>query len=265
MAFSLVTIGYGSLVGLSLGLTGGGGSILAIPILVYGLHVQINQATIISLLMVATIALFGAGRQTTSRNVDWQAAFLFSLSGMIVSPVAIFFAHGIDSSLRLILFSILMLFVGFKMARNGKQQSLQIKIDDLAPGQKVAQTIKMGLGGAGAGILSGFFGVGGGFIIVPLLIMIFSMPYPKAVGTSLASIFMISLTAATGAFIKGISIDAFLFLPFVGGGLIGMLAGSALVNSIPEKLTKMIFASITITLALFMLIDNLFIHQGGLS
>jgi len=119
------------------------------------------------------------------------------------------------------------------------------------------------MGGAAAGGLSGFFGVGGGFIIVPLLTMIFAMPYRKAVSTSLAAIFLISTTAVAGAYIKGISVDWSLFILFVVGGLAGMLAGTGLVNLIPERTAKIIFAAIIASLAIFMLIDKFFLHQGG--
>ncbi len=259
MVFDPLTVVYGSIVGLSLGLTGGGGSILAIPILVYGLGIPISQAVVISLLMVASIALFGAGRQSLSGNVDWRAALMFSVAGMIISPIVIYAAHDVNETLRLILFAVLMLFVAYKMAFSSKK--------DIASASTLRihrpSTIKMAGGGAAAGALSGFFGVGGGFIIVPLLTIIFAMPYRKAVSTSLAAIFLISTTAVAGAYLKGISLDWSLFALFVVGGLAGMLAGTALVNFIPERTAKIIFASITATLAVYMLIDRLFLHQGG--
>jgi uncharacterized membrane protein YfcA len=121
MIFDPLTILYGSIVGLSLGLTGGGGSILAIPILVYGLGIPISQAVVISLLMVASIALFGAGRQSLSGNVDWRAALMFSVAGMIISPIVIYAAHDVNETLRLILFAVLMLFVAYKMAFSNKK------------------------------------------------------------------------------------------------------------------------------------------------
>ncbi len=259
MVFDPITVVYGSIVGLSLGLTGGGGSILAIPILVYGLGIPMSQAVVISLLMVASIALFGSGRQSLSGNVDWKAAILFSITGMLVSPLVIYAAHDVNETLRLILFAVLMLFVAYKMAFSNTRSSVSVRT--LSVHQPSA--IKTAGGGAAAGALSGFFGVGGGFIIVPLLTMIFAMPYRKAVSTSLAAIFLISTTAVAGAYLKGISIDWSLFTLFVVGGLAGMLAGTAMVNLIPERTAKIIFAAITATLAVYMLIDRLFLHQGG--
>jgi len=259
MVFDPLTFAYGSIVGLSLGLTGGGGSILAIPILVYGLGIPMSQSVVLSLLMVASIALFGAARQSFSRNVDWRAAILFSLAGMIISPLVIYVAHDVNETLRLILFAVLMLFIAYKLAFSGKKSPAPTN----ALSVHQPSVIKTAMGGAAAGALSGFFGVGGGFIIVPLLTMIFAMPYRKAVSTSLAAIFLISTTAVAGAYLKGISLDWSLFTLFVVGGLAGMLAGTALVNFIPEQVAKRIFAAITATLAVYMLIDRLFLHQGG--
>lgn len=259
MTFDPLTIAYGAIVGLSLGLTGGGGSILAIPILVYGLGIPISQAVVISLLMVASIALFGACRQYLAGNVDWRAALMFSLVGMIISPLIIYAAHDVNETLRLILFAVLMLFVAYKMVFSSKKNTSSASTLNLHRPSR----IKMVGGGAAAGALSGFFGVGGGFIIVPLLTMMFAMPYRKAVSTSLAAIFLISITAVAGAYLKGIFLDWSLFTLFVAGGLAGMLVGSAMVNIIPERTAKIIFAAITAILAVYMLIDRLFLHQGG--
>lgn len=259
MVFDPLTVIYGSIVGLSLGLTGGGGSILAIPILVYGLDIPVSQAVVLSLLMVASIALLGAAKQSFSGNVDWQAAILFSLAGMIISPIVIYVTQDVNETLRLILFAVLMLFVAYKMAFSGEKSSASSNTRSVHK----ASAIKVATGGAAAGALSGFFGVGGGFIIVPLLTMIFAMPYRKAVSTSLAVIFLISITAVAGAYLKDMTLDWSLFTLFVVGGLVGMLVGVTLVNFIPEHIAKVIFASITAILAAYMLIDKLFLHQGG--
>jgi uncharacterized membrane protein YfcA len=259
MVFDPITVIYGSIVGLSLGLTGGGGSILAIPILVYGLGIPVSQAVVISLLTVASIALFGAAKQSFSGNVDWRAAILFSITGMIISPIVVYVAHDVDETLRLVLFAILMLFVACKMALSSKKNTAAVNALNIHR----PSAIKTVTGGAAAGALSGFFGVSGGFIIVPLLTMIFAMPYRKAVSTSLAAIFLISTTAVTGAYLNGISLDWSLFVLFVMGGLVGMLAGTALMNFIPERTAKIIFAAIIATLAVYMLTDRLFLHQGG--
>lgn len=100
---------------------------------------------------------------------------------------------------------------------------------------------------------------------MPLLTLLFFMPYRKAVGTSLASIFLISLSAVVGAFSTGVAVNWTVFAWFVSGGLAGMLAGSFFINMVPERAAKLVFAALTASLAVYMIIDKLFISQGGLS
>ncbi len=262
MIFDPIAIGCGMLVGLSLGLTGSGGSILAIPLLVYGLGMPVSQAIVVSLLMVSTIALFGAVRQSFGGNVNWRLAVLFSISGMIISPIIIQLAYDVNETLRLVLFSGLMLFVSYRMAF-GKIQKLSSTTQfDKSYQYPMLKTAKIILGGTTAGALSGFFGVGGGFVIVPLLTLIFNMPYRVAVGTSLACIFLISIAAVGGAFLTEVNIGWPLFFNFVVGGGIGIIGGSVLVNKISNNSAKIIFAVLTTALAIFMLIDKLYINSG---
>lgn len=257
MDISLLEIFCGLIVGLSLGLTGSGGSILAIPLLVYILKVPVGEAIHISLLMVASIALFGAVKQSFGKNVDWKSALLFSLMGMIVAPIIVYFSSSVNDNLRLMMFAGLMLFVSYRMI-SSRQQTAQG--GDLLQAKGASGGLKIIAGGGAAGALSGFFGVGGGFIIVPLLTLIFQMPYRVAVGTSLACIFMISLSAVGGAFLSQIDINWALFLNFLIGGILGILGGGWLVNKLKNNQSKMIFAILTACMAVFMLIDKIIIH-----
>lgn len=252
-----VLIGYGAIVGLSLGLTGSGGSILTIPLLVYGAGLPMQRALIISLFIVASIAAFGAARQTLSKQIDWHAAILFSATGMVISPLVVAWTHDVNETLRLSLFAILMLVVAWRMASRSPRC-----LQNNGYGQVPAGIIRIGLGGGLAGALAGFFGVGGGFIIVPLLVIIFAMPYAQAVGTSLASIAMISSAALIGHFINGVALDLTMLPNFIGGGMLGLLLGIAAMNKVPERIAKLSFAAITASLAIYMLIDKLYLLQG---
>lgn len=257
MDLTALEIICGFIVGISLGLTGSGGSILAIPLLVYILKVPMIEAIYISLLMVASIALFGAIRQSFGKNVDWKSAILFSLMGMIIAPLVVHFSKNIDEEFRLILFAGLMLFASYRMLSSRHQVPQAIETQMRHSFSSIA---KISGGGAAAGALSGFFGVGGGFIIVPLLTLIFKMPYRMAVGTSLACIFMISLSAVSGALLSDSNINLPLFVNFLIGGVIGILSGSWLVNRLDNKKCKIIFAALTAAMAVFMLIDKVLIH-----
>lgn len=257
MDLSFLQIISGIIVGLSLGLTGSGGSILAIPLLVYVLKVPVSEAIYISLLIVALIALFGAIRQHFGKNVDWKSAILFSLMGMVVAPIVVHFSKNVDDNFRLIMFAGLMLFVSYRMI------SLRHYVPHKAQGVKntsLLRSAKIITGGGVAGALSGFFGVGGGFIIVPLLTLIFKIPYRVAVGTSLACIFMISISAVSSAVVSDSHIDMPLFINFLIGGIFGMWGGSWMVNKLDNNHSKVIFAILTALMAVFMLIDKILIH-----
>lgn len=258
MGIDFTIVGFGALVGLSLGLTGGGGSILAIPLLVYGARVPMQQALVVSLIMVTCIAAFGAIRQTIERQIDWNAAIMFSLTGMIVSPFIVSIAQDVDDTLRTSLFALLMLFVAGNMV---KPLPLMGRI---SPAQTpLSRFVRIGLGGGLAGALAGFFGVGGGFIIVPLLTLLFVMPYMQAVGTSLASIALISSSAIIGHFVKGVTLDVGMLATFIGGGVLGLLIGLLTMNKISELNAKRVFAFITAAMAIFMLINEIFLNHGG--
>jgi hypothetical protein len=257
MDLSVLQIISGLIVGLSLGLTGSGGSILAIPLLVYVLKVPVSEAIYISLLMVALIALFGAIRQHFGKNVDWKSAILFSLMGMIVAPIVVHLSKSVDDNFRLMMFAGLMLFVSYRMisARNQLPQEVQGR-----QSTSLLRSAKIATGGGAAGALSGFFGVGGGFVIVPLLTLIFKMPYRVAVGTSLACIFMISISAVSEALLSDAYINMPLFINFLIGGIAGISGGSWLVNKLNNNHSKIIFAVLTALMAVFMLIDKIIIH-----
>lgn len=254
----LELISFGAIVGLSLGLTGSGGSILAIPLLSYGAGLPLKEVMMVSLLMVAMIAAFGAAKQSASQQVNWRAAILFSLSGMIISPAVVAYTHDINETLRLIAFALLMLIVSWRMAMPKRQSN---GTDTAMPNKP--KFMHIALGGAIAGAFAGFFGVGGGFIIVPLLTLIFSMPYKQAVGTSLASIAMISSSALFGHFMNGANLNLGILLPFIGGGALGLIFGTIATNKMPETTAKRVFSLVTAALAVLMLIDKLLWHHGG--
>lgn len=255
----LELISFGAIVGLSLGLTGSGGSILAIPLLSYGAGLPLKDVMIVSLFMVAMIAAFGAAKQSTAKQVNWRAAILFSLSGMMISPAVVAHTHDINETFRLIAFALLMLVVSWRMAMPKRQPNGLVT----ATIPNEPKLINIAMGGAIAGAFAGFFGVGGGFIIVPLLTLIFAMPYKQAVGTSLASIAMISSSALFGHFMNGSHLNLGILLPFVGGGALGLIFGTIATNKMPETAAKRVFSLVTAVLAVLMLIDKLLWHHGG--
>ncbi len=251
---------YGIIVGLSLGLTGSGGSILAMPLMVYGLHIPASEAVILSLAVVGLIAMTGAVRQTISGNADWITAALFAATGAIISPLTLHFASDMPEQLRLTLFAVLMLLAAWKMVATARKASEEGPY--LIPGKNAFFIIRALFFGGAAGALAGLFGIGGGFIIVPLLVIGLRMPFRRAIGTSLAIIFLISLSGVFYGVVGHPGLPWAIFPLFALGGVAGMLAGTHSASHLPENKVRKIFALTVTLLAAWILFDNLYLKEG---
>ncbi len=257
----ILAVVYGAVTGLSLGLTGSGGSILAIPFMVYGLGLPVNDAVVLSLAVVGLIALSGAIRQSRGRHGDWKTAALFAVTGMAVSPLVLHFASDMNPQLRLVLFALLMLAAAWRMVKGnaaivGEAAARRHTGDPHPPSRALAC-------GVVAGALAGLFGIGGGFVIVPLLVLFIDLPYKKAVGTSLAAIFLISVSGVAYGLLNHPDLPWDVFLPFAAGGVGGMFAGTALLHKLDEKTLRRVFACVIVLLSAWMLYDNIILTKGA--
>ncbi|MCX7932867.1 MAG: sulfite exporter TauE/SafE family protein [Rhodovarius sp.] len=212
----------GSLVGFTLGLVGGGGSILAVPLLIHGVgvaspHVAIGTAAV----AVALNAAFGAWAQARAGLVRWPCASVFAGAGVIGAFAGAQAAKAVDGQMLLALFSLLMMAVAVLMFR--RQEPAQ------APTPRLSRDNAPALlaAGLGVGLLAGFFGIGGGFLVVPGLLWATGMPLPMAVGSSLVAVAAFGLTTAASYAWAGL-IDWPLALVFVAGGALGSLFGARL-------------------------------------
>ena len=181
----------GIIVGFILGLVGGGGSILAVPLLLYVVgvkdpHLAMGTAS----MAVAANALTGRSNHARKGNVKWRCGAVFAAAGVVGAAIGSFFGKSIDGQLLLVLFAALMLVVATLMLRSRSQQG--------DPDVILARANAPPLIGAGTatGLLSGFFGIGGGFLVVPGLISATGMPILFAVGTSLVAVSAFGLTTA---------------------------------------------------------------------
>ena len=250
-------IGFGAVVGLSLGLTGSGGSILAVPLLVYGMGIPVREAIFLSLAIVGLIALTGAIRQGIARQVDWAAAVLFAVTGAVVSPIVLHFAAAMDQGIRLSLFAGVMVLAAAKIAfpqMGGGHWE--------APKDGRSLAHKALGGGVVAGALAGLFGIGGGFVIVPLLVSLLHIPYRRAVGTSLAIIFLISVSSIGFGLLSDTPVDWRVLGLFALGGFAGMVAGTALVRHLPDLIMRRAFAVIVLGMGVWILFDRLWLQSG---
>lgn len=240
-----ILVGFG--IGLSLGLLGGGGSILTVPALVYVVGQSPQAAVTASLMIVGANSAMGAFMHRSQGSLNWKVALLFGGSGMATAYLAAGWSKALSSTTLMVLFAALMLVVGFFMLL----RPMPTAQDEGGRGWLVTL-----FSGAGVGVLTGFLGVGGGFLIVPALVMLVGLPIRQAVGTSLIVIAMNSLAGFLGH-LHGPPVDLRVVALFVTAGLTGALVGAWLTHFVhPEHLRKG-FALFVIGLAVFLLFDNL--------
>jgi len=237
----------GCVIGLTLGLLGGGGSILTVPALVYLVGQSPQVAVTASLMIVGTNSLLGAYFHRAQGTLNWRVALSFGGAGMIAAYWAAGLSQLFSSTMLLILFALLMLGVGALM--------LMRKTPIEKPHSSHNWLVILA-SGAVVGILTGFLGVGGGFLIVPALVMLVGLPMRQAVGTSLVIIAMNSLAGLLGH-LNQTTIDYVTVALFVVAGLIGTFLGVSLTKIIRPDQLRRLFAGFVILLALFLLYDNL--------
>jgi uncharacterized membrane protein YfcA len=238
----------GGLIGVLLGGLGGGGSILTVPALVYVLGQSPQAAVTASLLIVGSNSAFGAMLYTRTGCPDWRVALTFGGVGMVAAFFTAQLSALFSSQVLMSLFAGLMLVIGLAMLlrRNGRPSA------GLRAGWPVVLA-----SGAVVGAITGFLGVGGGFLIVPALVMLVGMPMQQAVGTSLIVIAMNSLAGIAGHWGDALP-DLGLIGVFTGAGFVGIWAGKWLNQRLPTELLKRGFAVFVIGLAVVLLADNLF-------
>ncbi len=213
----------GTLVGFVLGLIGGGGSILAVPLLVYVVGVQSPHVAIgTSAVAVALSALASLVDHARYENVKWRCAIVFAVAGIVGAALGSALGKQVDGQKLLLLFGILMLVIAGMMffkkrtAGNPAVELTATTAPDLLP-YLLAY-------GVGVGALAGFFGIGGGFLIVPGLMAATDMPMIFAIGSSLVSVAAFGFTTAGSYALSGL-VDWPLVALFIGGGVIGGFAG----------------------------------------
>lgn len=235
----------GFAIGVTLGLFGGGGSILTVPALVYVMGNEPRAAVTASLAIVGLNSLSGMWLRRSQGGVNWRVAASFGVAGMLASFATSQISKQFAGSTLLIAFAVLMLAVGASMLLLRPPQP-RAQIAALSPGVLLA--------GAGVGALTGMLGVGGGFLIVPALVMIVGLPMRQAIGTSLMVIAMNSLAGLLGHF--GETIDVASIAAFAAAGIAGTLAGTRLATRIEPDRLRRYFAMFIVGLALVLLYDN---------
>ncbi len=257
MLHALLSVGSGSLVGFTLGLVGGGGSILAVPLLVYVVGVPSAHVAIgTSALAVAASAAVNLAGHAREGTVKWPCALVFAVSGMLGAAGGAQLGKMVDGSRLLTLFGVLMVAVGIVMLRPRKSGGNP----DVALTRASMPKLLPFLIGIGflVGGLSGFFGIGGGFLIVPGLIGATAMPLINAIGSSLVSITAFGLTTAASYAWSGL-VDWPLALLFIAGGALGGLLGIRLGRrlSAHKHALTLTFSGFVIAVGLYVIVQTM--------
>ena len=239
----------GSTVGFTLGLVGGGGSILAVPLMVYLVGVDDPHVAIgTSALAVAANAAIGLTQHARKRTVKWKCAAAFAAAGVVGASRGALLGKAMDGQQLLALFALLMLVVAGLMFRS------RGRAGDPAVVLNRRNAPRLLGSGVSTGLLSGFFGVGGGFLVVPGLIASTGMPILFAVGSSLVAVTAFGLTTAMSYASSGLVLWG-LALVFIGGGAVGGLFGSRLAVRLADRKGALdtVLAGLIVVVALYML------------
>mgnify|MGYP001823881866 FL=1 len=253
----------GLLIGISLGALGGGGSILAVPALVYAAGQDPKAATTTSLVLVTITALIGIIPHWRAGRVRFTAGALFGLAGVGGSLLGSYWNEAVDPDVLLLAFSMLMLVAAYAMWRRLPRQPRTAPRSvgaaahaDTAPADTsglrldLVTIVKVLVAGSFVGVLTGFFGVGGGFVIVPALVLALGFTMPEAVGTSLLVIAVNSTVALTTR-LPGGTIEWGIVIPFTVASLIGVFVGSRLASTRDPSFLQKWFVVLLVAVALY--------------
>lgn len=248
-------IPLGLLVGLSVGMLGGGGSVLAVPILVYLLGQDVDQATTSSLVVVTAGALAGSLGHHREGRVCWHHAGAFTAAavpGIVAGTAA---GDAVGGSLLIGTFALVMLVAAaFTWRRAGADQPVDT---GPAPGRTcppidLARDVPAG---AAIGFVTGFFGVGGGFLIVPMLAIALAFTMRTAIGTSLAIITATALLGVVAHLVAGRTMDGGVTIAMTAGCVAGALAGAMLAGRVPQRTLGRGFALMVTAVAAYLLVS----------
>lgn len=261
----MLIVFLGILVGLVMGLTGAGGGILAVPLLVFSLDLPILEAAPVALLAVSISAAVGAMLGLKAKIVRYRATLLIAFCGILMVPIGVWIAYRLDTTLMSLLFASVLGWVAYKTFHEiNRQNATELErappcIRNDYSGRFIwtnSCALALSLSGAIAGTLSGLLGVGGGFVIVPALQRYTDLDMQSVVATSLAVIFIVSLISVAASFSAG-HLDYRLALPFAAGSILGMTAASILKPRMPQKYLKLAFGIMCFIVAVAMIIKVL--------
>lgn len=265
MEILLLTLALGTAIGLALALTGAGGGILAVPLLVFGLHLSVREAAPVALLAVGLAAVLGASLAFRENRLRYRAAALIGGIGIAAAPGGVWIAHQLPVAALTGVFALVLAYVAVRMIRDARRTAGPD--EPLAPVEKLPCVINPEEGrlrwtapcvraltftGLLSGVLSGALGVGGGFVIVPALARYSDLDQRSVVGTSLGVIALVSAGSVAIAALSG-TLRWEVALPFAGGAALGILLGRGIAPKLSGPVLRQLFGIVSLGAAASML------------
>lgn len=255
---ALIAALAGTLIGFVLALTGAGGGVLAIPLLVFALHLPLQQAAPVGLLAVGISSCIGAGLGLQRGIVRYRAALLIGATGMLIAPLGVFLAQHLPNRPLLAAFALLLAAVAWRGFRHpddaATRQSAPCHVN--ATGQRLDWNLPcaraLARTGLLSGLMSGLLGVGGGFVIVPALSRCTDLDIRQIQATSLAVIALVSISAIGASMLHGAMLWE-IALPFAGGSVLALLIGRRFADRLDARRLQQAFAATALLVAVLML------------
>lgn len=249
MTFTLVlTLLMSVLIGLSLGLLGGGGSILTVPILTYVAGFEPKEAIAASLFVVGVTSAFSAISHARGGRVRWRTGLIFGAAGMAGAFGGGLIGGHAPGTLLMIAFALMMVATSLAMIR-GRKNVVAVEHGELPTGKVIIEGLVVGL-------VTGLVGAGGGFLVVPALALLGGLPMPVAVGTSLVVIAMKSFAGLAG-YLTTVSLDWGVVGAVTVAAILGSVIGARLAGRIPEAALRRGFGIFVLVMGVFVLVQEL--------
>jgi uncharacterized protein len=245
-----------ALIGLSLGLLGGGGSILTVPIFVYVLGFGAKESIAMSLAVVGVVSVVGAAGHWRAGNVNLRVALVFGSVAMVGTYLGARLAVYFSGGAQLALFAVVMLLAAVFMLRGERPVVTPAAAQLADPARPARLPLALIVAeGLAVGVLTGLVGVGGGFLIVPALVLLARIPMKQAVGTSLLIIAMKSSTGFLG-YLGQVEVPWAFMALFTGVAILGIMGGTYLVRFVSQAALKRAFAVFLLVMGSFILYQN---------